>query len=448
MTELGPEAENGAGTERAGTAGAGAGRAGTAVRRGLVSRRLLLGAAGGAVLAAGCKPDGDSRGAHSAGETESGRRGGGSGGGPSGVLGANFNEDPKGVTFSALEGVRAGWLRGFVPMPEVKEAGDAAEQRAIRTLLEAHDRGYGTVLSLKFPFQKEPIPTPGSRQMDAQLALVDRVLKVVLDKVDVLAIGNEPFLETREQDRGPKLNAFYEHVAKHVIAYRKNHSGARSATRLYMGALNHLDKPGGRTSATDRWMSFARETLEIEGVDIHPHVASPDGVRKYLDYVVPRLRHDQTFLVTEFSLVQLWKQHMTDSVPARFARRYHLPTDTPVWKVLNDAAEHPFSARKWQDFLSMAPWFESHKHFVRNQMQRFRNTGRLAVATYGVVQGAAMVRGIDAKKTPWLLNSAYASRTVEHTDRELPRNYTVFDDFRDVQRAQDRRPVRLAKTST
>ncbi|NIY67568.1 hypothetical protein [Streptomyces malaysiensis] len=105
-------------------------------------------------------------------------------------------------------------------------------------------------------------------------ARVDRVLHAVLDTVDVLAIGNEPFIESLPRDRrSGALNRFYETVAEHIVAYRKKHFPSRCRTRLYMGAFNHLDKPDGRTAATDRWLSFTRRTQEIEGVDIHPHVS-------------------------------------------------------------------------------------------------------------------------------------------------------------------------------
>ncbi|MEW1679447.1 hypothetical protein AB0O47_40275, partial [Streptomyces noursei] len=220
-------------------------------------------------------------------------------------------------------------------------------------------------------------------------------------------------------------------------------------TRLYMGALNHLDRPGGQTAATERWMAFVKQTREIEGVDIHPHVDSAEAAQKYVDYVLPRLRADQRFLVTEFSLVLLWEKHMGGTVPAPFARRYGLPADLKVWQLLKQAVAHPVPAQQWRDFLTMSPWYASHQHFLRNQVDRFRSTGRLAVATYGVAQAAAMVRDLGPEKQPWLLNSLYANRTVQHSGSgELPHNYPVFDDFRALQRSVDHRPVRLGKTST
>lgn len=141
--------------------------------------------------------------------------------------------------------------------------------------------------------------------------------------------------------------------------------------------------------------------------------------------------------------MRLWKQHLKDTVPAEYASRYHLAPDTRVWQVIKEALAHPVPERQWQDFLSMSPWFENHKHFLRNQVGRFRDTGRLAVATYGVTQAAAMARDFGPEKDPWLLNSLYANRTVQRPAGGLPaHNYGFFDDFRALQRPQDRRPVK------
>ncbi|MCB5907803.1 hypothetical protein [Streptomyces pinistramenti] len=412
---------------------------------------MLLGASAAALLAAGCSGQGSRENGKGTGQpSESGSSGPmANPTAPSGVLGANFNEDPSDMRFSQLRGLSASWLRGFLPMPEADE-GLPARQRAVATLLGAGKQGYGTVLSLKFPYQGQALPAPGSALMDAELERVDKVARAVMGTVDILVIGNEPFLESRPADRdGPAVNAFYEHVARHLVAYRKERFGARCKTRLYMGALNHLDDPGQRTAATRRWVEFVHDTKEIEGVDIHPHVVSIDAGQKYLDYVVPHLRDDQKFLVTEFSLVLNWREHLRDTIPVPFAMRYGMDPHTRVWELLKEAVRNPFPQEKWNAFLAMSPWFSANAHFLRDQVQRFRDTGKLAVATYGVVQADAMVRNIGPDKQPWLLNSLYANRTVqEHGDGTTGRNQAWCKDFRALQRQRDHLPVRTGETAT
>lgn len=356
-----------------------------------------------------------------------------------GVLGANFNQDLGSLNYRELQAARATWIRGFFTMPDA-DNGDVAATTTLRTILDASRRNYGTTLSLKFPLAQTEMPAPGSAAMATELARVDKVLPLVMGRVDILEIGNEPFNESRPQDRTDALNNFYEAVAKHVIAYRRVHCASNCKTRLYMGALNRLDLPANHTPAVERWMRFVRETPDIQGVDIHPHVPSPEATQAFLDYVLPRLRPDQTFLATEFSLVWYWKEHMADPISPGFAERYGFAADAKVWQVIQAAIAHPFPQQEWDAFLSSSPWFESQKHYLRDQVTAFRATGRLTMASYGFRQDALMEQGFGPDKVPWLLNSVFAPYTVQPAPNGLAGlGYAWIDDFRDLQRAADDR---------
>ncbi|MFD2794970.1 hypothetical protein ACFS27_15530 [Promicromonospora vindobonensis] len=352
---------------------------------------------------------------------------------PLGVLGANFNENLDRLNERELRAARASWVRGFYTLPEADTV-PPAQSDTLLAVRAAHDAGFRTVLSLKFPLADSSFPRPGSTEMAAELARLDRVLPLVFDTVDVVTIGNEPFIESIPAERDERLNEFYETVARHVIDRRSELCGAGCATHLYMGALNRLDLPRNRTPAVERFLAFVRETPEIEGVDLHPHVADQARIQDFLDYTLPRLRPEQTFLVTEFSLVWYWQQHMTDRVPAAFAQRYGYAPDTQVWQVIDEAIERPFPSHKWNDLLSQSPWFEAKKHLLRDEMERFRSTGRLAVATYGFNQIPSMTTRWSATKPPWLLNSVFADLTVQPSGqgRSTP-GYAWIDDFRRLQ---------------
>ncbi|QOV35863.1 hypothetical protein IM697_38445 [Streptomyces ferrugineus] len=400
------------------------------------SRRGVL-TASGAALAAGVCGAGVAKGNGLTGETETAAGTSEQGAAPlaAGALGINFNEDPSDLRLSHMEALSARWMRGFVPI-RASDQGDPAEQPAVATLLAASRQGYRTVLSLKFPYQDQPLPAPGSDAMAALLTRVDAVLRAVMGKVDMLTIGNEPFLETLPGERDSTLNAFYERLAAHVVAHRAERCGEDCRTRLYMGALNRLDDPAHRTPATERWMAHVRDTPAIDGVDIHPHVGRLESTGAFLDYVLPRLRTDQTFLATEFSLVDHWARHRADTVPTEFATRYGVPRDTQVWQVIAEAIRHPFPQRKWNDFLALSRWFESRRTYLTNQTRMFRDTGRLAVATYAGLQIRSMAVGYGPDKTPWILNPVYANRTVRQDADGTPgRNYAWFEAFRALQPA-------------
>ncbi|MDQ0402774.1 hypothetical protein ABVB69_26645 [Streptomyces sp. NPDC000349] len=416
-----------------------------------LSRRRLFGLSAGAFLAAGCTGDADrdDRGNDTTGRPESTESGRPRAAAPDGALGANFNEDPTYVDKAALDGLGTSWVRGFTVLDRVKEGMAPERLRAVRALLDLHSQGFGTILALKFQFRKEglTVPAPGTREMRAELAAVEKVLETVLDKVEILTLGNEPFLETRPQERRTKLNPFYQAVAKHVIDYRDARFPGGCRTRLHMGALNHLDDPAMLSDATEEWIAFVNRTVQLDGLDMHPHVTSAGAAQKYLDYVLPRLDRAKKFLVTEFSLVNHYQRQMPKPLPAPFltahGKELGLGRDTRVWQFLKAAAARPLTEEQWRDFLRMSPWFEDHKHFMRDQVTAYRETGRLAVATYGVVQGKASVRDITEKTKPWMLNSLYVPRTVRHErGAPLPRSYTVSDDFAALQREQDRLPKR------
>jgi hypothetical protein len=356
---------------------------------------------------------------------------------PNGVLGANFNGDPRVMTFGELETADATWVRGFYAMPDADKE-EPANAPAISTLLQAGARGYGTVLSLKFPYfprLEKPLPRPGTEAMTAELRRLDKVLPLVLDKVGILAIGNEPFIESPHEDwNNGVLNDFYETIARYVIEYRATHFPGGSKTTLYMGSLTDLDDPQQIGKGTERWLAYVRDTPEIEGTDLHPHVAAPAGVDAYLEYVLPLLGPDKKFLATEFSLVDFWQQHLTDRVSPEYARCYHVPADTEVWQVIKNALDKPFKQQRWYDFLRTSPWFENNKNFLRDQTQKFRDTRKLAVATYGVGQDAAMSDEFSPDKKPWLLNSLFASRTVQALPDGSPApNYAWLDQFKALQ---------------
>lgn len=349
------------------------------------------------------------------------------------ALGANFNEHYEDVDYRDLDKANARWVRLFLTMPELESRG-AATHGAVTTILEAGRRGYKTILSLKFPRNRRDFPAPESAEMAREMAWLDAVLPHVMGKVDILVIGNEPYIESRRADRDLDLNAYYETLAKRAIAFRKTRCGAHCKTALYMGALNRLDLAENRTLSAERWMEFARQTPEIAGVDIHAHLPDMEGTRAFVDYILPRMRPDQKFLVLEFSIVRWWEQHMKAPVPAAYAAAYKLPADTQNWQVIRTALESPFPKAQWDAFLANSPWFESRKHYLRHQMEIFRDTGRLAVATYGFKQGSSMGRNFGPATTPWLLNSVFAARTVRpNPDGSAAFNYAWIDDFQALQ---------------
>jgi hypothetical protein len=404
------------------------------------SRRRLFALAGGAALAvlgaAGCAPDGGdaphSQASVNVSDSHSVSPSASTSVSPvkappaTAVLAANVNENLDHINFEQLRAVSATWVRGFYLMANADQ-GSVASQPGPAKLLTAATHGYGTVLNLKFQYGGVPIPVPGTPAMRTALTRLDKVLAATMNRVDIVAVGNEPFLEARAADsRSPRINAFYEALAQHAAQYRQSHFGSKCRTKIYMGALTHLDDPASQTAQTRRWMAFTAETQSIAGVDIHPHVGAPSGAQKYLDYVLPWLRADQRFLATEFSLVQLWKAHLSDPVDPHFAAAYGIQAGTPIWQIVKNTSEQPFTEKAWNAFLLSNSWYADSRTFLTEQMRRFRSTGKLAVAGYGITQGKSVVQNFGPQSHPWMFNSLFCPFTCRPEAGGLPAENTTW----------------------
>lgn len=82
--------------------------------------------------------------------------------------------------------------------------------------------------------------------------------------------------------------------------------------------------------------------LLFGSVDIRPHLPRPEATQTFLDYILPRIREGQTFLVTEFSLVWYRQDQLKENVDQGFAERYGFTPGTRVWEVICAATETPF----------------------------------------------------------------------------------------------------------
>jgi hypothetical protein len=349
------------------------------------------------------------------------------------ALGANYNESLTTIDRGELQGVHARWLRGFVDMHLMN--GENPEQDPnVLAILKARRDGFKTILSLKWNYHKVDFPRPGSPELGTELGRLDRLLRATMGKVDILVIGNEPFIEAKPGQADERLNLFYETLANAVIDYRRAHGDTASSTRLYMGALNRLDLPAKRTPAVDRMLRFIASKPELDGVDLHPHLPTLEANRSMLDYALKRIRPDQHFLATEFSLVWYWKSHIHDTASADFTQKYGFAPDTKVYQVIASAAKTPMPFEQWKYFLEHEPWYMAQQHFISDAMALYRGTGRLAVATYGIRQAWKAQRPFLATTDPWILNSVYASATVQHNpDGSAHENFPWADEFRKMQ---------------
>jgi hypothetical protein len=328
------------------------------------------------------------------------------------ALGVNYNQFLKSIQEQEISQVHATWVRGFLDMHQLGNQ-DPSQNPDIQAILEAKAHGRRTILNLKWNYETEPFPTPGSAAMTQEVDQLNRVLPVLLGKVDILVIGNEPFIETESTQSGQPLVAFYETMANDVIGYWNSHPDAAHATQLYMGAFTRLDLPQNRTASVQWMLGYIASHQELSGPDLHMHMPDFAANQLMLSYVIPWLRPDQKFLVTEFSLVLLWYQHLSDAISPDFTSRYNLPSTLEVYQFINLALQNPVPDAEWRDFLESCTWYVQQKEFLSNAYNLFRGTGKLGVANYGMLQSWTKDVSFTATSMPWLLNALFASATVK-----------------------------------
>lgn len=351
-----------------------------------------------------------------------------------GALGANYNGRLIWIDHDELHRNHARWIRGFIEMHTLDDTVHLPQRPNIKAFLKSSNAGFKTIMSLKWAYASRDLPAPGSPELKAELHRLDRLLRILMGRVDILVIGNEPFIDTKPEQADERLNVFYETMADAVIAFRRARSETAISTRLYMGALNRLDRPVKRTPAVGRFLRYIVSQPDLDGVDLHPHMPNLACHKAMLDWVLPRIRPDQTFIATEFSLIWHWQAHLTDEASAYYREKYSLAPGTKVHEVIGAAILQPIPYDQWEDFLSHEPWYVGRRHFIANAMKLYRSTGRLAVATYCFCPMRDRKRPLLTTQGPWMMNAVVAPPTVQlKPDGTTHDNFPWADEFRRVQ---------------
>lgn len=349
-----------------------------------------------------------------------------------GALGANYNEKLVWIKHTELRHVNAKWIRGFIDMHQIDNHRPDQDPN-MKALFGVIDAGFNTILSLKWNYTNLDFPVAGSSELAAELTVLARLLPLVLGKVNILVIGNEPFIEAKSDQTNKRLNDFYETMIRAVIEIHKKHDYALT-TRLYMGALNRLDLPFKRTPAIEQFLHFIAITPELDGVDIHPHMMTFDGHRSMLDYCLARIRPEQTFIATEFTMVWYWKKHMGDTVSSKFCAKYEFSHSTKNYEIISAAMQKPWPIEQWREYLSNEPWYMQYQNFITDAMRLYRSTGRLEVATYSFCPMRIRKLPLKQDDTPWMLNGVYAPSTVQIAeDGSRCENFPWAEEFRRAQ---------------
>jgi len=349
-------------------------------------------------------------------------------------VGVNFNQSLQHSVPEDLNRVETTWVRGFLRFfPMYNNPEQLNEDPDLDDFLELQDHGFKTILSIKYNFHDKAIPNVNSEEMANYKDFMQQVLDRVWGQIDIIVVGNEPFIESRSEDRNTVLVDFYQEMTRLVNAYRENHSHIP----IYFGAFNRLDLPHRRYEGVKDMLEYVKNTSWMDGVDLHIHHKTQEQMISMIDYAQERIRTDQKIIITEFSLVWYWKDHMDETISEYFADYYDYD---PTWKnyeYIDYALKNPRAKDEWSDFLKNSDWFVAKEHYLWDSYQVFKDYPQFHVATYSyrITWGDSF----DENSNPWLLNSLFTTETVEPdpVTGEPQLHYAFFEDFLRIQEDSD-----------
>jgi len=256
-------------------------------------------------------------------------------------LGVNLNATPDELDPRLMQQSGATWVRTMVDVVGAQNAvSDGKRASALnmtrwQTFIQMGQRGTAkTILSLKFDFRSagQHPPKPGSTEEAALFAFMDhQILDILAPTTSIIVSGNEPFVNTMPQDERKKVGyggvpvvLFYQRVTEHVQDYLVK-NGLRSRNQLYFGAFTNLEKPDMQSDpAVQAMLAYAAGNKDVDGIDVHAHVASLDEISTIMNFV--RGFTAKPLIVTEYTYVKAQRAGLTQGLPlgAGFAETYNL----------------------------------------------------------------------------------------------------------------------------
>jgi hypothetical protein len=348
-------------------------------------------------------------------------------------LGVNYNGAIINVDVPDLGRTETRWMRIFIDYFDYKEGRQNINTNPGLARVEAaKSAGYRIILSLKFNYTNRDFPT-SSGAIDADLDYLPVILNRLYGDIDIIVAGNEPFIESKPEQKDNRLVEYYKRAAMAVKSY------VDAQTRkvpIYIGAFNRLWLESEQTQAVKDYLAFARNTGWIAGADLHIHHDNINQITAAFTFVDNLLRGDQQMLITEFSLMRHWKNMLNQAIPAVLSSEYGREPGWKVYQYLDYTLNtSPVSLEEWLAFLQNSTWFESRKHYLSNAWNKFLEFPKFHVATYAMYQ----TYGNDPftlDTDPWILNGLFVNRTVvPDSNNEFYFNYGFIDDFVAIQQS-------------
>jgi hypothetical protein len=355
-------------------------------------------------------------------------------------IGANFNHDPEIIDFNYLKKTPVEWIRTTPYIFQyINGAKNAATEPGLAEVIEAKKQGYKVAFGFRWDFRKFGlnIPAPNSTEEKKYFEVATSILDRVGAYLDIFKLGNEPNLETKEEDLQKNsegivpLVRFTERLLSGVVEpwYAKHKEVKRPD--VYVGSLPRLfmkeeqQKPGVRGL-----IELAQKDNRIKGLSVHLHIA--DSVEMQEAFTFARsIMPAKPIIIPEFSLFRLYNKHNTDQLGdspegVAFAKKYGYAPEMKLYEWYSKANSEQVSAEEWKALFDSRKWFP--QHFMLTYYRYFQKYG-VVLATYGYLSQDAP-KNMRPDSPTWFINPIFPFKSLKtQPDETHTANPLWFEDF-------------------
>ena len=358
-------------------------------------------------------------------------------------IGANFNHNPEIIDLRYLKKTPVQWIRTTPYIFEyINGERNPETEPGLARVIEAKRAGYHVAFGFRWDFKKLNlnIPKPGSADEKKYFGVASAIFNRVGPYIDIFTLGNEPNLETREEDMQRNdegvvpLVLFTQRLLTEVVEpYYKNHRELKRPD-VYVGSLPALfEKVQQQKPAVVEFIKMANKNNAIKGLSIHLHIADSTQMDEAFHFV-RSLMPAKPIIVPEFSLFRLYNRHVNDSLGdspqgLAFAKEYGYQPNMKVYEWYTKANTQRVSSREWSDFFASRNWFP--KHFMQTYYRYFKNNG-VVLATYGYFSQSAPQK-VGPNSPIWFVNPIFPGKSLlPHSDGSIMENPLWYRDFVDA----------------
>jgi len=301
-----------------------------------------------------------------------------------------------------------------------------------------HDFSYpyppkATISPNQFPDFSTPA---GKAEIDQ---MVDSIVNLLTtnnrgDSVDIVVTGNEPMFEIQPNnnpDTARKYKLYLNHLIAELVALKAQQNMLPTNSwdfQIFVGALNsRLDATTAAANVIiPAVLEVARDNVNVDGIDLHEHVADPAQVRTDIQYVKDNTKfrplgaQPLQLISSEFSMIKLFEANMTtapNSGPVLF---------TFINNTINQAATGtPVSPDDFLAYFLAQSWYQPYQNWFSQMIEAFEAEGVLAV-TYGIEETPRYPWNLNnllaPTATPWVLNGVFNATLLGRQPDGFPTN--------------------------